>query len=183
VPVDIVVPEGRIGVILSGPNTGGKTVTLKTIGLFAALLKIGAPVPAVDAQLPLYNRILMDIGDQQSIESSLSTFASHIARLKVIVEEADSGDLVLIDELGSGTDPDEGAAIAEAVVDFLVASQCPVFHSHSFVASKDLSRRPERNHQRFSGLRHREAKTSLQAKHGCAGKVLCFGDCAEVGHA
>jgi len=66
---------------------------LKNHWLFAALLKIGAPVPAVDAQLPLYNRILMDIGDQQSIESSLSTFASHIARLKVIVEEADSGDL------------------------------------------------------------------------------------------
>jgi len=77
--------------------------------------------------LPLYNRILTDIGDQQSIESSLSTFASHIARLKVIVEEADSGDLVLIDELGSGTDPDEGAAIAEAVVDFLVRRNVQFF--------------------------------------------------------
>ncbi|WP_018962932.1 endonuclease MutS2 [Coprothermobacter platensis] len=144
VPVDIVVPSGKVGVILSGPNTGGKTVTLKTIGLFAALLKIGAPVPALEAQLPLYDSIFTDIGDQQSIESSLSTFASHIARLKIIVEEADSGDLVLIDELGSGTDPDEGAAIAEALVDFLVQRRVQFFIATHLWRLKTLAAdRPE----------------------------------------
>ncbi|NPV88533.1 endonuclease MutS2 [Coprothermobacteraceae bacterium] len=130
VPVDIELPAGKTGVIISGPNTGGKTVALKTIGLFAALMQIGAPVPAVDAEIPLYRHIWTDIGDEQSIENSLSTFASHIARLKTILEEADEGDLVLIDELGSGTDPEEGAALAETMVEFLV-----VRGVHFFVAT------------------------------------------------
>ena len=103
--------------LISGPNTGGKTVTLKTIGLFTLLTYAGIPVPCEAAQIPLYDQLFVDIGDSQSIEESLSTFSAHMAILGNIFKNADPNSLVLIDELCSGTDPKEGENLAIAVLE------------------------------------------------------------------
>lgn len=115
VPTTIALPEGQRQMIISGPNTGGKSVALKTIGLLSVMAQAGVPVPAASARLPIFNGIFTDIGDAQSIEQNLSTFSAHIRNIERIVERADDRSLVLIDELGSATDPDEGAALAVAV--------------------------------------------------------------------
>lgn len=107
-------------IIVTGPNAGGKTVTLKAVGLLALMFQHGLLVPAQpNSKLPLFSAIFADIGDKQSIAQDLSTFSSHIANLRRIVDEADSDALVLLDEIGSATDPDEGAALAMAVLNTL----------------------------------------------------------------
>lgn len=121
VPVDIKISVGKKIVIITGPNTGGKTVTLKTVALFALLNQAGFPLPAGDGtKLPVFKKIFADIGDEQSIDQSLSTFSSHMKKIASAVENADEHTLILLDELGSGTDPLEGGAIAMAVLDELI---------------------------------------------------------------
>jgi DNA mismatch repair protein MutS2 len=121
VPLDISLPAPAVGeigrrqMILSGPNTGGKTVALKTTGLIALMAQAGIPVPAREARLPLFTAIYADIGDAQSIEQNLSTFSAHVVNVDRISRIADASSLVLLDELGSATDPEEGAALAVAV--------------------------------------------------------------------
>ena len=119
VPIDLDLGELR-GLVVSGPNTGGKTVALKTLGLAALLHPAGLRPPAGTASLPVFDRVLVDIGDRQSIELSLSTFSGHVRTLVEILESATSRSLVLVDELASGTDPVEGAALAQALVAHLV---------------------------------------------------------------
>ena len=113
--------------IVTGPNAGGKTVLLKTLGLAAAMAQSGLPVaagePGRPPRLPWFASLLADIGDEQSIEASLSTYAGHLTNLARIVREADAGTLVLIDELGSGTDPDEGAALSQAILEEVLRSE------------------------------------------------------------
>jgi DNA mismatch repair protein MutS2 len=109
--------------IISGPNTGGKTVTLKTTALCALMAQSGIPVPAAAATLPIFTAFLADIGDAQSIEQALSTFSAHIVNLDRISHLASPTSLILLDELGSATDPDEGSALAVAVADFFLKSQ------------------------------------------------------------
>ena len=115
---------GGTVLIISGPNTGGKTVTLKTVGLAALAGQSGIPVPAEQAVLPMFDRILADIGDEQSITADLSTFSGHVLNLKAMLEIATARTLVLADEMGTGTAPEEGAALALALLEEFRARRC-----------------------------------------------------------
>jgi DNA mismatch repair protein MutS2 len=120
VPFELIMETGEHTLLLSGPNTGGKTVLLKAIGLVSALVQCGIPAPvAAESRVPIYDSFFADIGDEQSIEASLSTFSAHVRNLAQILDGATSDSLVLIDELGSGTDPTEGAALASAILEEL----------------------------------------------------------------
>lgn len=120
VPISLTLAGDMRQMVISGPNTGGKSVSLKTVGLLAMMAQSGVPVPAEEAVFPLFEDFLADIGDAQSIEKDLSTFSAHIANVNRIVARADGRSLVLIDELGSATDPDEGSALAVAVAERLL---------------------------------------------------------------
>lgn len=120
VPVDIVLDENRNVLIISGPNRGGKTVTLKTLGLLSLMTQSGIHIPVEEgSRVCVFDRIMADIGDEQDIQSGLSTFSAHAIHLKYIIEHTKKKSLVIIDEPGMGTDPDEGVALTMAVLDFL----------------------------------------------------------------
>ncbi len=123
VPFSITLDDAHRQLILSGPNTGGKTVTLKTIALSAMMAQSGIPVPAAQATLPIFSAFLADIGDAQSIELALSTFSAHVANITRLAGLASSSALLLLDELGSATDPDEGSALAVAIADHFRAQR------------------------------------------------------------
>jgi len=136
VPIDLPLTGVR-ALVVSGPNAGGKTVALKTLGLLALAYQCGLQPPAVSARLPVFDQVLVDIGDDQSIERNLSTFSGHVRRVIDILAAAGPRSLVLLDEVAAGTDPGEGAAIARAVLEALVAKGALVLattHHHELKA-------------------------------------------------
>ena len=133
--------------VISGPNTGGKTVALKTVGLAALSAQSGIPVAAEHAELPIFDRVLADIGDEQSIAADLSTFSAHMLNLKSMLEVATERSLVLVDEMGTGTAPEEGAALAVALLE--------EFRERQRVDAGDHASRPAEG-VRFDHAGHRE---------------------------
>ncbi len=120
VPMSLRLEGGSRALLISGPNAGGKSVVLKTVGVLSMMAQAGLPVPADEARLPWFEDVLADIGDSQSIAESLSTFSAHVSNLKLMIDHASSRSLVLLDELGSATDPEEGGALGVAVVERLL---------------------------------------------------------------
>ncbi len=139
VPVSLALGKDYRFLLISGPNAGGKTVTLKMVGLFCVMAACGLFIPAKRATVSVFKEIYCDIGDSQSIEESLSTFSSHITNIIGIVDKADKDSLVLIDELGGGTDPDEGQALAKAIVSHLLSTGCAGVVTTHYTALKEFA--------------------------------------------
>ena len=137
VPIDIELGKMFSILLVTGPNTGGKTVSMKTLGLLALLSQIGCFLPTTsDSELPVYRNIYADIGDEQSIEQSLSTFSAHTRNIVRIIEKAEEGDLILLDEVGAGTDPDEGAALARSIIEHFLRRNISVVATTHYAALK-----------------------------------------------
>jgi len=117
IPLSLALEAPKTLMIISGPNTGGKTVALKALGIVVVMAQSGIPVPASEVRLPLFGRVLADIGDQQSIAANLSTFSAHVTNIEAMAVEVEQNDLVLLDEIGASTEPNEGAALAVAILE------------------------------------------------------------------
>jgi len=136
IPLTLELEGERRELIITGPNTGGKTVGLKTAGLLALMAQSGIPVPASRMEMPVFDAVLADIGDYQSIEQNLSTFSAHVTNIDFISRTATSHSLVLLDELGSATDPEEGAALAVAIADHFLRAGCITIISTHHISLK-----------------------------------------------
>ncbi|MFC0525559.1 endonuclease MutS2 [Pontibacillus salicampi] len=144
VPLNIHLTPDHYALVITGPNTGGKTVTLKTVGLLTFMTQVGLPIPAEEgSSLHLFHDIFVDIGDGQSITENLSTFSSRLKNIISILQEANDHSLVLLDELGSGTDPTEGMGLATAILDQLYEKGCTIFATTHYNEMKDFAEQKE----------------------------------------
>ncbi|MFT7669423.1 MAG: DNA mismatch repair protein MutS2 [Planctomycetota bacterium] len=145
IPIDLRLGEDFDMLIITGPNTGGKTLALKTAGLMSVMVQLGLPIPCGEGStVPLYDGIAADIGDEQEISQSLSTFSSHVLRIRRGLQRASAETLVLLDELGGGTDPDEGAALGEAILEVLLERGSPTLVSTHLGRLKEFAFRNKR---------------------------------------
>ncbi|MBN2445406.1 MAG: hypothetical protein JXO22_01675, partial [Phycisphaerae bacterium] len=174
-PFDVVPIDYRIGddfdlLVITGPNTGGKTVTLKTIGLITLMVQAGLPVPVAEgSRTGVLSNVLMDIGDEQSMQQSLSTFSGHLKRLLEMLKRAGAKTLVLIDELGAGTDPDEGAAIGRAILDELLRLECRCAVTTHIGALKGFALTRERAENGSVEFDHESLSPTYHLRTGQAG--------------
>lgn len=171
VPIDL-----RLGVefdmlLITGPNTGGKTLALKTAGLFALMTRCGLPVPALDGTtVPLYDGVVADIGDEQEIRQNLSTFASHLVRVRDGLERAGPNTLVLLDELGGGTDPDEGGALGTAILERLLTLRAPTLVSTHIGKLKEFAYRHARAENACAEFDHETLSPKYRLMLGTPGE-------------
>ncbi len=136
----IVLEQGKRIVLISGSNTGGKTVILKTVGLLSAMALMGLPIPCYEATVPFFDTIFVDLGDEQSIAQSLSTFSSHMQRLIVMTKQVTDKSLLILDEIGSGTDPQEGQSIAQAILEYFYTKRAMIIASTHYAGLKQFAK-------------------------------------------
>ena len=154
VPLDVTLGGENTVMVITGSNAGGKTISLKTIGLLLVMALSGMPVPADSSSIfPLVQKLLIDIGDEQSIENSLSTFSAHVSNISEIIRNADEETMVLIDELGTGTDPDEGAALSCAVLKEVQQRGGPGLCHNTPYRDKGVCAQDSRHDERVNGIR------------------------------
>ena len=166
---DLAVGGGAVGLVLSGPNTGGKTVALKTLGLAALFARAGLPFPAAEgSRIDLFGDVLADVGDLQSVEGDLSTFSGHVAVLRAMLDRAGPGTLVLLDEIGVGTDPAQGAALARAVLEALVDRGARVGVTTHYAELKGMAA----SDARFgvAAVQYHEGRPTYRVQAGLAGE-------------
>ncbi len=180
VPLAFEFPEGRCIVVVSGPNAGGKTVVLKTLGLLSLMVRHGLHVPAAEGtRLPLYDKVLADIGDEQSLDADLSSFTAHLLRLKAYLKQSDQRSLVLLDEIGSSTAPEEGAALAMAVLESFRDRGVHVVATSHFGALKVLVQ--DEPGMTNAAMGFRDGKPTFRLVMGIPGESSAFDIAARVG--
>ncbi|MCU1276120.1 MAG: Smr protein/MutS2, partial [Bryobacterales bacterium] len=181
VPISLQLDSACRTLLISGPNTGGKTVALKTTRLLALMEQSGLPVPASEAEFPIFEQVLADIGDYQSIQQSLSTFSAHISHIREMILDVTPGTLVLLDEIGSATDPEEGGALGVAVVDHFRASGGFTFASTHLVALKIYGANTEGVLNASMGFDEVTLEPTYQLRIGLPGKSAGIDIAARLG--
>lgn len=160
--------------LITGSNTGGKSVLLKTVGLLSLMALCGLPIPANDAYIPLFDHILVDLGDEQSIEQSLSTFSSHMKRIIEILDISTNKSLVILDEIGSGTDPDEGESLAQAILLKLLNKECYTIASTHFGGLKAFAKGNDHIAVGSVSFDHESLKPTYHLQMGMVGQSYAF---------
>jgi DNA mismatch repair protein MutS2 len=181
VPLSVRIDQNKV-IIITGPNAGGKTVVLKTLGLISLLLQSGIHIPASpDSNMHFFDNILLDIGDEQSIEDDLSTFSSHLANIRHVLEKADENSLVLLDEIGTGTDPAEGSALAAAVLVTLGKQGAIVFASTHHGSLKIIANELEGFENAAMEFDNINLKPTYLFKQGIPGSSYAFEVAKRIG--
>lgn len=181
VPLALTLEGDRRTLLLSGPNMGGKTVALKTVGLLALMAQAGMPVPAEEAEFPVFESILADVGDKQSIAESLSTFSAHMQRIREILELVTPDSLVLLDELGRATDPEEGGALGVAIVDCLRSWKAFTLVSTHLLALKVYAAKQEGVLNASMGFDWDSLAPTYQLRLGMAGESAALAIAGRLG--
>src|SRR6202035_354290 len=182
VPITLKLDEQQRTLLISGPNTGGKTVSMKTVGMLALMAQAGLPVPAAAAEFPLFDQVLADIGDQQSIEQSLSSFSAHIAHVREMLEAVTPQSLVLLDELGRATDPEEGGALGVSILETFRSNGAFPLASTHLVALKIYGSTIAGVLNASMGFDEETLQPTYVLRLGAAGKSAGVGIARRLGH-